>query len=280
MIFKNGKKVKDILVNGKSVVKMLSGGHIVYQKASPTPTTIGEFTINSNGDKVSFAPGNLQYQASTGLWRFAEHQWDYIGTNNAKASSSYPGWIDVYGYGCNGVSNGQNLYMPYNTNQNSSNYLNQSLSGTSDWGYLYNQQESANWRTLTKSEWNYILIDRSGDRFAKCIIDNTYKCLVIFPDGYNTTLINCNQIASDFTDNQITNQDALDLINAGCILLPAGGARNGTSTYNVGNYGLYWTSTVTSSRAGAITMGNGTLTVSDIGDRYRGFSVRLAQDVQ
>ena len=39
------------------------------------------FSINSGGGKVCFAHGNLQYQASTGTWRFAEHQYDIVGNN-------------------------------------------------------------------------------------------------------------------------------------------------------------------------------------------------------
>ena len=68
----------------------------------------GLFTINENGDQVYFSQGNLQYQASTNTWRFAEHQWDYVGTHievysgdfggnvdgsdNLKASEDYNGW--------------------------------------------------------------------------------------------------------------------------------------------------------------------------------------------
>lgn len=37
------------------------------------------FTINHNGDQVYFSQGNLQYQASTNTWRFAENQWDFVG---------------------------------------------------------------------------------------------------------------------------------------------------------------------------------------------------------
>jgi hypothetical protein len=44
----------------------------------------GKFTINANGDQVYFSQGNLQYQASTNTWRFAENQWNYVG------GSDYP----------------------------------------------------------------------------------------------------------------------------------------------------------------------------------------------
>ena len=52
--------------------------------ASSIPGTLpGLFTINVSGEKVVFSQGNLQYQASTNTWRFAEHQYDYIGKAQA-----------------------------------------------------------------------------------------------------------------------------------------------------------------------------------------------------
>ncbi len=65
----------------------------------------GRFTINENGDQVVFSQGNLQYQASTNTWRFAENQYDAIGSDNSKISVSYNGWIDLYGWGTSGYDN-------------------------------------------------------------------------------------------------------------------------------------------------------------------------------
>ena len=45
----------------------------------PEGAVDGLFTINDQGGKVYFSQGNLQYQASTNTWRFAEHQWNYVG---------------------------------------------------------------------------------------------------------------------------------------------------------------------------------------------------------
>ena len=39
----------------------------------------GTFSVSSTL-KVQFSQGNLQYQASNNIWRFAENQWDYVGT--------------------------------------------------------------------------------------------------------------------------------------------------------------------------------------------------------
>ncbi|MBQ5532192.1 MAG: Ig-like domain-containing protein, partial [Bacteroidales bacterium] len=45
------------------------------------------FTVNGQGGKVLFSPGNLQYQASTNTWRFAEHQYDYVGDGGNHAGN-------------------------------------------------------------------------------------------------------------------------------------------------------------------------------------------------
>ena len=88
-----------------------------------TISITGGFTINEDGDKVIFSQGNLQYQASTGTWRFAENQYDYVGNatlgnvyengvkcNNALISDSYTGWIDLFGWGTSGYNHGAVCY--------------------------------------------------------------------------------------------------------------------------------------------------------------------------
>ena len=63
----------------------------------PVGAINGLFTINSSGDQVYFSQGNLQYQASTDTWRFAENQYDIIGNANSNISPTYDGWIDLFG---------------------------------------------------------------------------------------------------------------------------------------------------------------------------------------
>lgn len=41
----------------------------------------GLFSVGAT-QQVWFSQGNLQYRASTNTWRFAENQWDYVGTQN------------------------------------------------------------------------------------------------------------------------------------------------------------------------------------------------------
>ena len=71
------------------------------------------FTVNANGDKAQFSPGNLQYRASSNTWRFAEHPYDVIGdggsmegnvpgSDNLQVSQFYDGWIDQFSWATSG----------------------------------------------------------------------------------------------------------------------------------------------------------------------------------
>ena len=60
----------------------------------------GAFSVAADR-QISFSQSNLQYQARTGKWRFAEHQYDRS-SDNWKISSSNTGWIDLFGWGTSG----------------------------------------------------------------------------------------------------------------------------------------------------------------------------------
>lgn len=103
----------------------------------------GVFTV-ADGRQVRFAPGNLQYQASTGTWRFAQHQYDAIG--NAAGNSVFDdsrstqaAWIDLFGWGTSGWEGGSvtstKYYHPYD-------YLG---SGSSVYGYYYGPSTGKSW---------------------------------------------------------------------------------------------------------------------------------------
>ena len=66
---------------------------------------------------MRFSKGNLQFNAvqgthkradgtyAQGTWRFAEHQYDYIGQSNDNRSATYPEWIDLFCWGTSGYNN-------------------------------------------------------------------------------------------------------------------------------------------------------------------------------
>ena len=224
---------------------------------APTGAINGLFTINENGDQIYFSQGNLQYQASTKIWRFAENQWDYVGSDNANVSSSYNGWIDLFAYGTSGYLHGATSYQPWSTSLNYSDYyaygnasynLNDQT-GKADWGYnaISNGGNTENiWRTLTKSEWSYLLETRETDshiRYAKTVLDGI-KGLIILPDDWSTAIFRFNSTNSptaSFASNTITIQQWSNTLEAnGAVFLPAAGIRDGTHMEWVGEHGRYW----------------------------------------
>ena len=87
-----------------------SGVGISMTATCPAGSINGLFSVSAD-KQVYFSQGNLQYQASTNTWRFAERQIDYVGLNsngnvyeggvqcdNALMSSTYSGWIDLFGW--------------------------------------------------------------------------------------------------------------------------------------------------------------------------------------
>lgn len=102
------------------------------EPAPPTPTgAIGGLFSVSPTKQVWFSQGNLQYQASTGTWRFATNSYDYVGGKykysssttytyggtvsgyNNNISPTYSGWIDLFNWGTSGWNNGNLYYQPY-----------------------------------------------------------------------------------------------------------------------------------------------------------------------
>ena len=133
--------------------------------------SIAVFSV-ADGRTVRFSRGNLQYQASTDTWRFAERQYDYIGNGNSNISSSYNGWIDLFGWGTSGWKNsGATAYVPWSTSTEYGDYFPggdnvanlTDAYANADWG-VYNAisnggNQAGMWRTLTKAEWEYLLYE-------------------------------------------------------------------------------------------------------------------------
>ena len=267
----------------------------------PTGAINGLFTINENGDQVWFSQGNLQYQASTNTWRFAENQWDYIGEDNANISESYSGWIDLFGWGTSGYNHGATCYQPWSTSaynydyyaygSNTSNLYDQT--GQADWGYnaINNGGNTINtWHTLKTEEWDYIINMRSvpsGIRYAKAEV-NGIKGLILLPDNWNahTHILNSINIENaSYTDNIINASDWLTMEYVGVVFLPASGVRGADAVINaVGESGHYHTSSYYYSNQATtysyyIEFGEDYFT-SNQWHRYHGRSVRLVRNAQ
>jgi len=254
----------------------------------PNGVLPGAFSVSAS-QQVYFSQGNLQYQASTNTWRFAENQYDYIGDANSNISSSYSGWIDLFGWGTSGY-NGKNPYM---TNTYYSDYGNGSndIAGTNyDWGVynaISNGGNTANtWRTLTKDEWAYVFNTRttsSGIRYAKACV-NSVNGVILLPDDWNTSyysLSSTNNTGASFASNTISVSQWDTLEQHGAVFLPAAGDRSGTWVSSVGSGGRYWSASYSNeSYAYSVWFSGSYLSPQDGNDRYYGRSVRLVRSAQ
>ena len=254
-----------------------------------------------DGVTVQFSRGNLQYQASTGTWRFAEHQYDYVGADNANISSTYSGWIDVFGWGTSGWSSGATCYQPWSTSTTHSDYYpggsyTNNLTGdyaNADWG-VYNRisnggNQPGMWRTLTQDEWNYLLFTRNAStisgtanaRFTKATIGSATG-LVVFPDSFTVpsgiALVDVNNAAAPFTANIFDATQWSQLETNGALFLPAAGDRNGTDARYIGTNAYYWTSTYyDESHAYCVDFVSNLVYMNQV-NRYDGHCVRLVMD--
>ena len=267
----------------------------------------GQFTVAA-GRKVNFARGNLQYQASTHTWRFAEHQYDYIGDRDGNTTESLQRetqeeWIDLFGWGTSGWRDGISAYMPYSTSTQNESYViadqpNNDLSGPTrqaDWG-VFNAISNGGgvagiWRTLTYHEWEYLLFTRtttyngqpnSTYRYAKAVV-NRINGLILLPDEYNhpdgvrpLAYINSNSV---FTVNIYSLQDWELLEQAGCVFLPAAGYRQNTRVYDDNSLGSYWTADNRMTNMAYYLMFSRNYCTNNSQNRYYGASVRLAKDI-
>ncbi len=251
----------------------------------------GKFSV-SDDKQVYFSKGNLQYQASTNTWRFAENQYDYVGSANTNISNTYTGWIDYFGWGTSGYNN----KYPYMTSDAVSDYGDgeNNIAGTEyDWGKHNAISNGGNqaglWRTLTKEEWAYMLENesRSGKYgFGKV---ESVNGLILLPDDWTHPTDISSSSSQTFTSgksdsgtswpNTYTAADWAKMQAAGAVFLPAAGFRTGTAPSQVGNMGDYWLATANgSSKAYRLYFTPTDIDNSSDYNRNLGFSVRLVRD--
>ena len=256
----------------------------------------GLFSVSAT-QQVYFSQGNLQYQASTNTWKFADNQYDYVGSANSNLSWSYSGWIDLFGWGTSGWNSGNTYYYPWNYNNSSGSLYGPpgqyNLTGSyanADWGVynpISNGGNTANqWRTLTMPEWNYVFKTRSttsGIRYAKANVNNV-NGVILLPDDWSSStysLSNTNTYSASFSSNTLTASQWSTLEQAGAVFLPAAGSRYGASVNSVGSYGYYWSASYGNSlSARGVYFHDSYLDTNDPNYRYYGQSVRLVQDYQ
>ena len=257
------------------------GGAIVYA-----------FSVSAD-KKVYFSQGNLQYQASTGTWRFADNQYDMIGDNNSNISSSYSGWIDMFGWG----TSGYHSVYPYSNNNYAYAFEGEytDIAGTNyDWG-IYNKisnggNQTGQWRTFTKDEWYYVINTRANASDKKGVANvNGVNGLILLPDEWilpDGIVFNSGftyEYGDEYyaTKNSYTMSEWSKMEANGAVFLPVAGYRNGTNVYHCDFLGNYWSSSAENdNHAYYQHIASSFENNSRDGDRYIGKSVRLVQDAE
>jgi hypothetical protein len=262
-----------------------------FQSTVPQGAINGQFTINANGDQVYFSRGNLQYNKTTQVWSFMEHQYDMVETQGQNVGENYANQniISLFGWGTSGWPNGNVYYQPYNTENNGNEGLGYGYGPTDGASYTYNLTgtyanadwgvfnvisngggQAGLWRTLTREEWEYVLFTRSastvnGTENARCTrakVSNVHG-LILFPDNYThpigvTQPVDINNLAYVSWDNEYNATDFELMENNGAVFLPAAGYRNGTLILYVNSLGFYCSTTQLNSAVAAnLFFGNG-----------------------
>ena len=211
----------------------------------------GVFLVNGE-HHVMFAPGNVQYRPTTDKWRFAEHQWDIIGTDNKNVIlGTSDGWMDLFGWatGQNPTNNGT-----LNTDYPEGVPTYHTMRRINDWGKNFtlnaNGTDDEFWTTITANDFYTIITYRTEQgvlhHYKTTGVVHGVKGLILLPDDWysiaekptitipNTTFV-----------NTISDDDWSQLEALGCVFLPIAGYRNpsySNSIYSLNEQGYYWTS--------------------------------------
>ena len=234
----------------------------------------------SESKQVCFSKGNLQYHPANDEWRFAESQLDYIGDANSNCSSTYNGWLDLFGWSTSSTNFGVSTSIDYN--DYSGSFV--------DWGTNLIGADAPNtWRTLTYYEWSYLRYDRTNANDLVGVAQvNGVNGLILLPDNWTCPAgvtfklgfhsewgVDYYAAYQTFTAEQWSKLEA-----AGAVFLPAEGYRDGSFVYNVQNGGHYWSATgYDGDRAYYLDFYSD---AAYMNDNYRdyGLSVRLVKDLQ
>lgn len=274
------KEGKTVSITANTIQPISFSSKLNFGPSFPDGTLSGLFSVSAE-KQVRFSKGNLRYQASSGKWSFADHQYDAIKDNSGNTTATgrriQSDWIDLFGWGATGWAENEFLCHPCDTSNTDGKYKTQAsvaadekitVNNGGDWGV----NMGSGWRLLTSSEWSYV---KSRENLAKvCTVKisetETAYGLVLLPDDCAYTL-----------NNKVTNLDFAtwtSLEAAGAVLLPAAGARILT-TVNYLNCGYYWASDAANNTdANSLFIKDDHSSKTNTTRRHFGASVRLVYD--
>jgi hypothetical protein len=258
----------------------------------------GVFSVSTT-KKVQFSKGNLQATTTdkglTWSWAFAEQQYDYIGNEvsnnsiNGNGTVSTNGSVDLFGWvDISSSWTGAAMYGISNSTatKNTDGYGNVANNDLkSDWGTTM----GTGWRTLTYSEWDYLVFTRmvtvggaAKTSYGLGKVEGK-NGLIILPDNWDGSLHASFTYGNSVWSNVYSSTSDptwAQMEAAGAVFLPAAGYREVATINNAGDYGYYWSSMYYDSNAAnafGIHFKSGSL-MTGAYDRSNGRSVRLVKE--
>ena len=226
----------------------------------------GGFSV-AEGRQVKFATGNLMYDKLQKKFSIASDPTLVVGDVNTEiANPNALVTIDLFGWGTGDD--------PLRISTNNADYTTYT-----EWG----SKVGGNWRTLTRTEWQYMLKKRPDARkkYAYGSVDNKAG-VIILPDIW-TMPDSCVFLPgmNHPDSNRYTPSLWRKMSANGAVFLPATGYREGKS-YKSASFGRYWSSTEDFANGawGFAFTNLGEIGVMCYDSRYPGYAVRLVQDVQ
>ena len=297
----DGLKVGDLSFSDGTNVKLISDENLATPVAVNSIYTVtalnwevigalkGVFSVSAD-KKVRFSQGNLRYVVGTQKWSFYDHQYDFCHTKTYTGHHSDTVSLFTWGYNAEKsiIPDGQAIDNVSRTSGN--------LDQTEDWGSQIGDGKT--WRTLTLSEWEYMLSKRnaatvgstSNARYVTATV-NGIAGMILLPDDYEhpsglTDLSSINSSTVTFAGNiyDLTAWKAME--SAGAVFLPATGVRgNNTNIISPGTWAFYWSSSAKDDSYAYRGVDFGSTNSVQYGSSYSstrdsGLSVRLVTDVK
>lgn len=285
------------------------------------------FTVNIGADneqgteddtQVKFSKGNLQYLASPETWRFADKQWQYLGTagytdngttyasGNATAQKDrekQTKWIDLFGWGTSGLTGSltphATCWQPWDATFIHASYLAYGYQsknlyddpggcypGRADWGsntVYYGSISTTGWRTPTTGELTYLLNTRIVN--SDTGEGKSYQRATINSDakgGVYGLILYPDNYTSQTTATSYTSSQWVQMESDGAVFLPAAGKRGASIVVDgVNTNGRYWTSSTTTTDYIAYNLNfhSSNLNGGNPDGKANGYAVRLVRDV-
>lgn len=143
---------------------------------SPVAEVNGDFSVSSTL-KVRFAKGNLKYDATNKRWGTYDKQYEF--NNSSTYDPDHKNLITLFNWGYNAeesIKPNANSYTNVNITGEGS------LSKSEDWGYVFGGDNSP-WRTLTKTEWEYLINNHTVKK--NVTVCGVAGCVILAPDNFS-----------------------------------------------------------------------------------------------